>query len=55
MAPPGAGGDVAERCAQASAYGARHGILTTLALYFWSALHFFLAVLGLGKMLREAT
>jgi hypothetical protein len=38
----------------ASALGTRQGILWTLLLYFWSALHFFLASIGLERTLREA-
>jgi MFS family permease len=55
MAPAGAGADVVARCAQASAQGARHGILITFLLFFWAATHFYLATVGLQKTMREAT
>ena len=54
VAPAGATPELAERCAHASALGTRQGILITLQLYFWAALHFFLASIGLDKMLRVA-
>ena len=53
VAPLGAGADLTARCAHASAIGTRHGILVTLFFYFWAAaLHFFLASIGLEKIMR---
>lgn len=54
VAPSGATPGLAAQCAHASALGTRQGILLTLLLYFWAALHFALASFGLGRMLREA-
>lgn len=54
IAPADAAAELAAKCAQASALGTRQGILLTLTLYFWAALHFGLASIGLGKMLKEA-
>ena len=54
VASAGASPELAARCAHGSALGTRQGILLTLFLYFWAALHFFLASIGLDKMLREA-
>lgn len=52
VAPVGAGVNLAARCAEASAVGTRHGILITLGFYFWAATHFFLAAVGLEKLMR---
>jgi MFS family permease len=54
VAPAGAVPGHVEACMHASAHGTRQVILLTLLLYFWSALHFFLASIGLERMLREA-
>jgi hypothetical protein len=54
VAPAGATPGHMQACMHASALGTRQGILWTLLLYFWSALHFFLASIGLERTLREA-
>ena len=52
VAAVGAASDLPARCAEASAIGTRHGILITLCFYFWAATHFFLAAVGLEKLMR---
>jgi MFS family permease len=54
VAPVGAAFEFTAKCAYATALGTRQGILLTLLLYFWAALHFFLASIGLARMLRGA-
>jgi len=54
VAPAGADPELVGRCTHASALGTRQGILITLQLYFWAALHFLLASIGLETMLQEA-
>jgi MFS family permease len=54
VAPAGADADLIARCAHASAIGTRQGILVTLLFYFWAASHFFLASMGLEKLMRQS-
>jgi predicted MFS family arabinose efflux permease len=53
QAPAGSAPDLAARCTQAAAHGARQGILITYGLFLWAALHFLLASIGLAKLMRN--
>jgi MFS family permease len=45
---------VAAKCASALAQASRQGIIVTVLIYAWAALHYLLGSIGLERMLREA-
>ena len=53
-APAASGPTLALTCKQALAQASREGIIATLGLYAWAALHYFLAALGIGEVLSGA-
>lgn len=53
-APAGAAGELAGACAVALAQASREGILLTLTLYVWAALHYVAGAFGLARALARA-
>jgi predicted MFS family arabinose efflux permease len=53
-APAGAAGELAGACAAALAQASREGILLTLTLYVWAALHYVAGAFGLARALSRA-
>ena len=53
-APAGAAAQLARSCSEALARGSRAGIMVTLTLYVWAAVHYLLAAVGLARQLRLA-
>ena len=53
QAAVGATAELANACTTSLALGSRYGIIATLAILFWAALHYLLAARTLSRELRE--
>ena len=53
-AAPRATAELARACAESLTAATRQGLVITVLLYCWSALHYLLAAVGIGRVLEEA-